>query len=137
MIATFHLLTSPAPFPLGIAWTGAQSSFDKIMVVFQSDSAGSNTIFEGSLVGYLQYTSPSTGDFASTPCQVEAVIDDSETTGLSLSLVASLPGPIKLGENRNLSLWVQKPPGCHNTESAARTPSAWEHFYFLRGNYVA
>lgn len=136
MTAKFHLLTSASPFPLGIAWDDARSSFDSIMVVFRSDPAGSNTTFQGTLVGYLQYTTPTTGDFMSIPCQIKSVIDDTETTGLSLSFVVKLPGPIKLGTNRHLSLWVQKPPGCNNTTSAVRTPSAWEHFYFLRGNFM-
>lgn len=136
MSAKFHLMTGPSPFPIGLAWDDARPQFDKVMVVFSGDTANSNTTFQGSLVGFLRYVDPTNGDFVPVPCQVEALIDDTETTGLTISMVAALPRPITLGTNRKLSLWVQKPIGCNNASSAARDALAWEHFYFLRNNYV-
>lgn len=137
MSAKFHLLTGNTPFPIGVAWDEAKPSFDALTVVLQSDTANSNMVFSGTLAAYLRYTDPANGDFASVPCQVRAVLDDTETTGLNASFMVSLPAPVTLGTNRKLSLWVQKPPGCNNATSAVRTPTAWQDFYFLRGNFVA
>lgn len=137
MSTKFHLMTGNTPFPMGVAWDDARPSFDALTLVFQGDTANSNTMFSGTLAAYLRYTDPVTSDFVSIPCQVKANIDDTEVTGLSLSFMVNLPSPVTLGTNRKLALWVQKPPGCNNSTSAVRSPNAWQDFYFLRGNYVA
>lgn len=137
MTTKFHLITGPDPFPLGLVWDGAKSMFDTVMVTFQSDTAGSNTMFSGTLITYIRYTDPSTGKLNIVPCTAKANIDDTETTGLAMSFIVKLPGPVQLGSNKHLALWIQKPPGCNTSSSAVRTPTAWKDYYFLRGNYLA